>query len=300
LSDSACLNNYPQPLAFTTDGFVVSPLFFSGGDIGKLSVCGTINDLVMQAAVPEYLSLALVIEEGLEYKILERVVDSIARTAAAAGVLIAAGDTKVVEKGAADKIFITTSGVGRIIKGRRLSLKNIVPGDKLILTGDIARHGLAVLSGRRDLNLGFSIKSDCAFLHRLLIPILKRTDAVRFMRDPTRGGLATALNEIAEAANLGVEIEDRQIPLAANARAACELLGIDPLYIACEGRAIMVVKEDQAKNILGLLRRHPLGRNARAIGTITSGPRAKVILKTSVGTSRIVEMLTSEPLPRIC
>ncbi|MCX5696727.1 MAG: hydrogenase expression/formation protein HypE [Candidatus Omnitrophica bacterium] len=300
LSDSARLDGLPKTIAFTCDAFVVSPIFFSGGDIGKLAVCGTINDLVMQGAVPEYLSLALIIEEGLEYKVLESIADSISRTARLARVLIVTGDTKVVEKNAADKVFITTSGIGRIMKGRHLSVKNIEPGDKIIVTGDIACHGLAVLSGRKDLNLGFTIKSDCAFLHTLLIPVLEKYSAIKFMRDPTRGGLATTLNEVAEAGGLGITIEEGHIPLAANARAACELLGIDPLYIACEGRAIMVVEKDKASDILSILRRHPLGRNARIIGSVTKGLRAKVILNTRLGTRRIVDMLTSEPLPRIC
>jgi hydrogenase expression/formation protein HypE len=299
LSDSAFIN-YKDNLAFTTDSFVVSPLNFFGGDIGKLAVCGTINDLVMLAAVPEYLSLAFIIEEGLDYNLLESIVDSVAITARRAGVYFVTGDIKVVEKGACDKIFINTSGIGRIIKNRKLSIKNIEPGDKVIVTGNIAQHGLAVLAKRKELDLEFNIKSDCAALNDLIIPILKKTDAIKFMRDPTRGGVATTLNEITEGSGFGIIIEETNIPISTKVRAASELLGIDPLYIGNEGRAILVVESPEAKKILNLLRKHPLGKNAQIIGEVTKEPKAQVILNTVVGTQRIVDMLTSEPLPRIC
>jgi len=299
LSDSAFIN-YRERLAFTTDSFVVNPLFFPGGDIGKLAVYGTVNDLVMQAAVPEFLSLALIVEEGLDYKILEKIVDSISIAARKTRVYFVTGDIKVVEKAAADKIFINTSGIGRIIKDKRLSIKNICLGDKIIITGRIAQHGLAVLAKRKELDLGFNIKSDCAALNDLLIPILKKTDAIKFMRDPTRGGVATTLNEIAEASRLGIIIEEKNIPVSLKVRAASELLGIDPLYIANEGCAILVVKNTETKKVLGLLRKHPLGRNAQIIGTVVKAPKGKVISNTVLGTQRIVDMLTSEPLPRIC
>lgn len=299
LSDSALIN-YRQVIAFTTDSFVVSPLNFSGGDIGKLAVCGTINDLVMLGATPEYLSLALIIEEGLDYQILEKIVDSISISVKKAGVQIVTGDLKVVEKGACDKIFINTSGIGRIIKSKKLSLKNIKPKDKIIITGGIAQHGLAVLAKRKELDLGFNIKSDCAALNGLILPILEKTEAIKFMRDPTRGGIATTLNEIAENCGLGIIIEEKNIPISPKVRAACELLGIDPLYVGNEGRAILVVEEDSAKKILSLLRKHPLGKNAQIIGTVVKEPKGRVILNTILGTQRIVDMLTSEPLPRIC
>jgi hydrogenase expression/formation protein HypE len=299
LADSACIN-YKEKIAFTTDSFVVSPLSFPGGDIAKLAVCGTVNDLVMQGALPEYLSLALIIEEGLDYKTLERIVDSISVNAKKANVYFVTGDLKVVEKGACDKIFINTSGIGKIVKNRKLSLKNIKVKDKIIITGNIAQHGLAVLAKRKELDLGFNIKSDCAALNGLIIPILKKTDAIKFMRDPTRGGVATTLNEIAEGARQGITIEEKNIPISTKVRAASELLGIDPLYIGNEGIAILVVKPDSAKEIVRLLKKHPLGKNAQIIGEVEKGPKGRVILNTIVGSQRIVDMLTSEPLPRIC
>jgi hydrogenase expression/formation protein HypE len=299
LSDSAFIN-YKDKLAFSTDSFVVSPLWFPGGDIGKLAVCGTVNDLVMLGAVPEYLSLALIIEEGLGYNILEKIISSISINAKKSGVSIVTGDLKVVERGACDKIFINTSGIGKIATERKLSASNIKENDKIIITGDIGNHGLAVLAKRKELDFGFNITSDCASLNNLIIPVLNKTDAIKFMRDPTRGGLATTLNEISESTGLGIIIEEKNIPISTKVRAACELLGMDPLYIANEGRAILVVRPDSAEKTLNLLRRHPLGRNALVIGTIVKKPKARVILNTILGTQRMVDMLNSEPLPRIC
>jgi len=299
LSDSAVLE-YKDRLAFTTDSFVVNPLFFPGGDIGKLAVCGTVNDLLMQGAQPEYLSVSFILEEGLDISVLEKIVDSLADTAKKAGVCVVTGDSKVVEKGACDKIFINTSGVGKLLGAKTLSVKNIEAGDSVICSGTIAQHGLAVLSKRKDLQLGFSIKSDCAALGDLLIPVLRSTGGIKFMRDPTRGGVATTLNEAAESTGLGIIIDEKDIPITRKVRAACELLGIDPLYIASEGRAVIVAKKNYAARIVQLLRKHPLGRNARIIGTVAKEPRGKLVLNTVVGTQRIVDMLTSEPLPRIC
>lgn len=300
LSDSALINYKNNRLAFSTDSFVVSPLEFPGGDIGKLAVCGTVNDLVMLGAAPEYLSLALIIEEGLDYAALERVIDSVSLSAKKAGVYFVTGDIKVVERGACDKLFINTAGIGRIVKDRKLSLKNIRPKDKIIITGDIGRHGLAVLAKRRELDLGFNIESDCAALNGLLIPIIKKTSAIKFMRDPTRGGLATTLNEIAETSGLGIMLEEKNIPVAHKVKAGCELLGIGPLYVANEGRAVLVVSQEGSDKVLGLLRRQPLGRNSEIIGTIAEKPAGGVILNTVLGTQRIVDMLSGDPLPRIC
>lgn len=299
LSDSAFLE-CKENIAFSTDSFVVSPLFFPGGDIGKLAVCGTVNDLVMSGAKPQYISLGLIIEEGLEYKILEQIVESISYNAKKSGVKVVTGDLKVVEKGACDKIFINTSGIGRIIAKGKLSLKNIKPGDRVIVTGDIAQHGLAVLARRKGLDLGFNIQSDCAALNDLLVPILCMPDAVKFMRDPTRGGLATTLNEISEGARLGIFIEEKNVPVSDKVRVAGELLGIDPLYVANEGIAIMIVEKTKVKQVLKMLRRHTLGRHAREIGEVRKKPQGQVVLNTTIGTQRIVDMLTSEPLPRIC
>lgn len=300
LADSALID-YKERLAFTTDSFVVSPLEFSGGDIGKLAVCGTVNDLVMQAAVPEYLSLALIIEEGFARRMLERIIDSLASCARRTGVRVVCGDLKVVEKGACDKIFINTSGIGRVLKGRELSVSNIRPGDKIIVSGDIGRHGLAVLAGRnKELGGQFNIQSDCAALNDLLIPVLKKSRAIKFMRDATRGGLAAVLNEAAEGCACGMAIDEKSIPVSSKVRAACELLGIDPLYVANEGCAVIITSPDGAGKILGMLRRHPLGKNARLIGTVSKAQAGRVILNTVVGTQRIVEMPTGDPLPRIC
>jgi len=205
-----------------------------------------------------------------------------------------------VEKGACDKIFINTSGIGRILGNIRLSMANIRPGDKIIATGNIAQHGLAVLAKRKELDLGFNIKSDCAALNDLIIPILRKTDGIRFMRDPTRGGVATTLNEIAEGCGLGIVIEEKRIPILGKARIACELLGIEPLYVANEGMAILIARDDSAKKILNLLRKNPLGKNAQIIGTVVKHSKEKVILDTILGTQRIIDMLTGEQLPRIC
>ena len=299
LSDSAFIN-YKEKLAFTTDSFVVNPLVFPGGDIAKLAVCGTVNDLVMLGAVPEYLSLAVIIEEGLNYTTLDGIVNSISLHARKARVIIATGDIKVVEKGACDKIFINTAGIGRIIKNKKLSVKNIRAGDKIIVTGNIAQHGIAVLAKRKELDFGFNIESDCAALNDLIIPVIKKTEAIKFMRDPTRGGVATTLNEITESSRLSIVIDEKNIPVSTKARAACELLGIDPLYVANEGVAIIVVEKNGVNRVLNLLREHPLGRNARIIGMVVQKPKGRVILNTAIGTQRIVDMLTSEPLPRIC
>ena len=297
LADSATLN-YREKIAFTTDSFVVHPLFFPGADIGKLAVCGTVNDMVMAGAQPQYLSLAFIIEEGLDRAVLEKLVESVAFSAACAGVAVVTGDIKVVEKGACDKVFINTSGVGKII--RRLSFKNIKPGDKVIISGDIGRHGLAVLAKRKELDLNFDIKSDCAALNSLLVPLLKKFPGIKFMRDPTRGGLATTLNEIAESCRLGVILEENSIPVSKSVTTAAELLGLDPLYIPNEGRAVLIVASGAAQKILRLLRRHQLGRGARVIGEISSCHKSKVILNTTTGGFRLIDMLFGEQLPRIC
>ena len=300
LDDSALIETKKNEIAFTTDSFVVSPLFFKGGDIGKLAVCGTINDLVMSAAVPKFISLALIIEEGLELDTLIKILDSIALACKKEKVYVATGDLKVVERGACDKIFINTSGIGYVLKGRELTPKSIEPGDVIIITGNIAEHGLAVLLGRRGKELNFNIKSDCASLAGLLLPIVRKISSIRFMRDPTRGGLATTLNEIAEAADLGITLEEKEIPVCGKVRAACELLGIDPLYVANEGKALMVVKKKDSASLLRLLKNRPQGKKARIIGKFTTQFKKRVILRTASGGERFIDMLISEPLPRIC
>lgn len=299
LSDSARID-YREKLAFTTDSFVVNPLFFPGGDIGKLAVCGTANDLVMLGACPEYISLALIMEEGLDYRTLERIVTSIAVAAKKSGVRVATGDMKVVEKGACDGIFINTSGIGRIIYKRPLGLRGIKPQDKIIITGNIGQHGLSVLAKRRDLGVGFNIKSDCQPLNGLLLPVLKKTKGIKFMRDPTRGGIATTLNEIARDSGLSIKIEEDKLPVSAAVKSASELFGIDPLYVANEGIAVIICGRKDAAGIVRMLKRHPAGRNARIIGEVKKSPRSRVVLRTAIATKRIVGMLTADPLPRIC
>ncbi len=292
---SGCLRG---KFAFTSDSFVVNPLFFPGGDIGKLAVCGTVNDLVVAGSVPLYLSLSLIIEEGLGYSLVERVVDSISSACRECKVKVVTGDIKVVEKGACDKLFINTAGLGRVI--RELEIDTIDVGDRIIVTGRIAEHGLSILGRRDGVDFGMNIRSDCAGLNGLLVPLLERNKSIKFMRDPTRGGLATTLNEISRAANLGIVIEESQVPIANRVKAAVELLGLDPLYIANEGKAILVVGSGSVRDTLRYLTRHPQGRFARVIGRVVSRPKGKVVLKTAVGTERILDMLSSEPLPRIC
>ena len=298
LADSARLSLRGR-LAFSTDSFVVSPLFFPGGDIGKLAVCGTANDLVMLGAVPEYLSLAFIVEEGLDLALLERIVDSISRQAKSSRIKIVTGDFKVVEKGACDKIFINTSGIGRIVADSDLSARSIRPTDKIIITGNIGRHGLSVLAKRKGLDFGFNIKSDCAALGDLLLPILKKVQ-IKFMRDPTRGGVATTLNEIAQACSLQMLIEERNLPVSSQVKAAGELLGIEPLYIANEGIAVVICAAGDAERVLSQLKRHPLGRRARIVGEVGSRGAGGVILKTVVGAQRLLDMASGEALPRIC
>ncbi len=299
LSDAACIAPGEGELFFTTDSFVVTPLEFPGGDLGKLAVCGTVNDLVVSGAVPRYISLGLIIEEGLQFAQLDRIICSIAAEAKRSGVVVAAADTKVVEKGACDKLFINTSGIGWMAGPYRLGMGLVRPGDRVVITGTIGNHGLAVLSKRRGLQEQFPVKSDCASLAGLLIPLLKKESGIKFMRDPTRGGLATLLNEISDGTGLGIVIEEKNIPVSARVRAASEMLGIDPLYLANEGIAVIVAEPESTARLLRSLKRHPLGVSAAAIGTIVKHP-ARVILETILGTRRVVDMLTHEPLPRIC
>ncbi|MDP3143380.1 MAG: hydrogenase expression/formation protein HypE [Candidatus Omnitrophota bacterium] len=300
MADAAVINFGNKKLAFTTDSFVVKPLFFSGGDIGKLAICGTVNDLTMMAAKPLFISCAMIIEEGFSVKLLEKITQSLAREVKLAKVSIVTGDVKVVENGACDGIFINTAGIGEILPGINLSAENIKAGDKIILNGPLGLHGLAVLAGRKELDFDFQIKSDCAALNKLILPLLKKGGAVRFMRDPTRGGLATTLNEIAQAADCAIKIEEGNIPVSSSVKSACEILGLDPLYIANEGKAVLIVAAQIAQRILRQIKKHPLGKHARIIGEIEKNPRKKVYLKTISGGKRIIDMLTSDALPRIC
>jgi hydrogenase expression/formation protein HypE len=298
--DDAAVFEINGKAAFTTDSYTVQPLFFPGGDIGKLAVCGTVNDLSMSGAKPLYLSLAFIIEEGLPVADLKRIVESIADTAAAAGVKIVTGDTKVVGKGGADKIFINTAGVGLVPDGVNISAANARPGDKVILSGTIGDHGIAVLSQREGLKFHTPVPSDCAPLNGLVAEMLVVTKDIRCLRDPTRGGLATTLNDFAVQSNVGINITEDQIPVAKAVRGACELLGLDPLYIANEGKLVAVVPAKDAEAVLKRMQQHKYGKDAVIIGEIIAEHPRRVVMKTALGASRIIDMPVGELLPRIC
>ncbi|MFP4081623.1 MAG: hydrogenase expression/formation protein HypE [Candidatus Aminicenantes bacterium] len=294
LTDAAHL---PPKIAFTTDSYVVDPLFFPGGDIGTLCVNGTVNDLVVSGARPRFISLSLILEEGLAWDELERILKSTAKAARKAQVEITTGDTKVVRRGQGDKIFINTSGVGMIIA--KPAVQKIRPGDKILLTGTLGEHSAAVMLARGDFGLEAKVKSDCAPLN-FLLPLWKQ--GVLWMRDITRGGLATILSELAESRPFSLILQEEKIPLSRPVRGAAELLGIDPLYLACEGRAVLVVPEKKADRILQQIRRNPLGKKAQIIGQVEDkiGKPGELLLSTLTGGLRLLEPLTSELLPRIC
>jgi len=287
-------------LAFTTDSYTVSPIFFPGGDIGKLAVCGTVNDLAMSGATPLYLSLSFIIEEGLLVTELEKIVNSIYRAADEAGVKIVTGDTKVVNQGTADQLFINTSGIGIVPPGVDISGANAKPGDKVILNGNLGDHGIAVLSKRQGFEFNVPIESDCAPLNRLVSEMLATSPELHCLRDPTRGGLATTLNELARQSNAGIKIDETSLPVNEAVQAACELLGFDPLYVANEGKLVAVVAPSDADKVLASMKQNQYGTEASIIGEVVSEHPGKVIMKTSLGSSRIVDMLVGELLPRIC
>lgn len=286
--------------AFTTDSYVVKPIFFPGGDIGRLAVCGTVNDLSMVGARPLWLSAGFILEEGFPLDQLERVVDSMREAALEAGVQIVAGDTKVVERGGADGLFINTAGVGSIPKGVELSGANAKVGDVVILSGPIGDHGIAILSRREGLSFEVEVESDVAPLNHLVSAMLEACPNIHTLRDPTRGGLATTLNEIARQSKVGIRIEEERIPIRDPVRAACEMLGYDPLYVANEGKLVAFVPPEAAETVLQAMRENLYGREAVVIGEVIEGPPGKVLLKTRIGGTRIVSLLTGELLPRIC
>jgi hydrogenase expression/formation protein HypE len=300
LTDSALLPVGDGNILFTTDGYVVDPPFFPGGDIGRLAINGTVNDLAVCGGKPLYVSLALILEEGFPLDKLDAIIQSVAEAAREAGVKVVTGDTKVVGHGSADKIFITTSGIAVLHPYASLSIKNIRPGDKIILSGSIGDHGIAVMLEREGLELKSNIVSDTAPLHKMAEEIIQERAAIRFMRDPTRGGIATTLNEIALQSQLGVTINETAIPIKPEVAGASEILGLDPLYIANEGKLIAIVDPKHADNILSIMQKNKYGSDAAIIGTITEDFPGKVILKTRIGGSRIVDMLAGEQLPRIC
>lgn len=289
-----------ERLVFSTDSFVVKPLRFPGGSIGHLAVHGTVNDLAVMGARPRWLSAAFVLEEGLAVADLRAIVADMASAAEAAGVEIVTGDTKVVNRGAADGLYITTAGVGEVPGGRFLGADRVEPGDRLIVSGTIADHGMAVMLARGDLALEADIRSDTAPLGELVEVLLAAAPATRWLRDPTRGGVATVCNELASATNLAVILDERLLPVQPAVSGACDLLGIDPLYVANEGKLIAVVAADEADAALAAVRSHPLGRAAALIGEIRDDPPGIVVLLTTFGGTRIVDMLVGDPLPRIC
>jgi hydrogenase expression/formation protein HypE len=301
-TDAAILPADPREIAFTTDSFVIDPLFFPGGNIGKLAVCGTVNDLAVSGADPRYLSVSFIIEEGFPMNDLEAIVKSLAEEAQNAGVMVVTGDTKVVNRGKCDKIFINTAGIGHVTaKNRQVSKAlDIRPGDLILINGTIGDHGMAVMSARESFNFKTRVESDCASLNHLIREVLNQSSTVKFMRDPTRGGVATVLNELAEKTGLGIEIEESAIPVTSGVTAMCEILGFEPLHIANEGKVLIVADQTDGDHILNIMKSNHLGTHSAIIGRITGDHPGKVVLKTETGGRRIIGSLTGDPLPRIC
>jgi hydrogenase expression/formation protein HypE len=300
LQDSATLDTEAGRIAFTADSFVVSPLFFPGGDIGRLAVCGTVNDLAVCGARPLWLSLSFIVEEGLPFETFDRVLDSIALAAREASVTVVTGDTKVVEHGKADGIFINTSGIGIVPAGVELSSASARSGDAVLLSGAVGDHGLAIMSRREGIDFGSDLGSDTAPLSNLIVPLLEQVKTVRAMRDATRGGLAAVLNEIAADSAACIQLIEEAIPVSAAVKRGCELMGYDPLHIANEGKFVAIVPAADADRALEIMRAHPLGRGAARIGEVTANPAGKVILKTVFGGERVVDIPYGDMLPRIC
>ncbi len=291
----------PGPrIAFTTDSFVVRPLFFPGGDIGRLAVHGTVNDLAVGGAEPLFLAAAFILEEGMPLADLQRIVASMRAACDAAGVALVTGDTKVVDRGKGDQVFITTSGIGTVPEGRSLSIHAARPGDRVLVSGTIGDHGIAIMSVREGIEFETLLESDSAPLIGLTRVMLAACPGIRCMRDPTRGGLSSALNELAAASGVGVELAEAALPIRPEVHAACEMLGLDPLYVANEGKLIAVARPDDADRLLQVMRQHPLGRNAAVIGEVVAEHPGMVVLQSLVGGGRVVTMLAGEQLPRIC
>lgn len=303
MDDSAVfsLNGTAQRLAFTTDTYVVSPLFFAGGDIGKLAVHGTINDLAMEGADPRYLSAGFILEEGFPITDLRRIVESMALAAKEADIAIVTGDTKVVQRGKADGLFINTAGIGVLRATWPMGQTYLRPGDKVLLSGPVGDHGIAIMLAREALDIETDIQSDTAPLHTLMAALLEAAgQGVHCLKDPTRGGVATALNEMAIGSEVSIALDEHTIPVHAEVRGACEILGLDPLTIANEGKLLAIVAPEQAEAALATMRNHPLGREAAVIGTVQDEPAGMVFLRTDIGGMRVLDMLVGDPLPRIC
>ena len=300
LEDSALLTADSDRIVFTTDSYVIKPLFFPGGDIGKLAVSGTVNDLAVCGAIPHWLSCGLIIEEGFEIAALEKILTSMKETADLVNVKIVTGDTKVVEKGNADGIYINTSGIGTLIEGVELGQHRIQIGDKIIINGYIGDHGAAIIQAREDFPIEMNLQSDCSPINHIIKKLLSELDGIKLMRDPTRGGVATVLNEFVENQAFGIQIEETALPIRECVQGFCEPLGFDPLFLANEGKFLMVISEDEAIKALEIIHSFPGSESAEIIGEVIDEPRGKVILKTQIGSHRILDMLSGEMLPRIC
>lgn len=300
LDDQAVLELNGTRLALTTDSFVVTPIIFPGGDIGRLAVNGTVNDLAMSGATPLYIAAAFILEEGLATEDLCRVVDSMGAAARDANVLLVAGDTKVVERGKGDQVFITTTGIGIVEKPITISANRAKPGDKVIVSGAIGDHGIAILSQRENLEFEGTVESDTAALHTLVAAMLDAGAEIHCLRDPTRGGVATILNEIAQSSGVGIELKEKEIPVRETVKGACEILGLDPLYVANEGKLVAFVAPHAADDALAAMRGHPLGREARIVGEAVARHPRLVLMQTEIGGTRLIDMLSGEQLPRIC
>jgi hydrogenase expression/formation protein HypE len=300
-TDAAILQSGSEEIAFTTDSFVIDPLFFPGGNIGKLAVCGTVNDLAVTGAQPAYLSASFIIEEGFPIIDLEMIAEALAAEANKAGVFIVTGDTKVVNKGKCDKLFINTAGIGRIQKDKLHISKaeNIVAGDVIIINGMIGDHGMAVMNARESFNFKTTVESDCASLNHMISAVTAKSK-VKFMRDPTRGGVATVLNELAVKTGMGIEIDEKSLPVRKSVRAMCELLGFDPLHVANEGKVLIVAPENCAEDIMRILKRNEYGKDCAVIGRVVNDHQGQVVLRNETGGRRIIDSLSGDQLPRIC
>ncbi|MDO6563819.1 hydrogenase expression/formation protein HypE [Amphritea sp. 1_MG-2023] len=300
MNDQACFTLPAGQVVMATDSHVISPLFFPGGDIGALSVHGTVNDVAMSGAVPKFLSAGFILEEGFPLADLQRIVIAMAQAAEAAGVAIVTGDTKVVERGKGDGCFINTTGIGVVPQGLNLSANRVQPGDKILLSGSLGDHGVAIMSLREGLSFETTIESDSQALHELVAAMVTEVPEINCMRDPTRGGLAATLNEIAQSSQVGISIKEATIPIKPQVSAACEFLGLDPLYVANEGKLVAFCPADKAAQLLAIMRQHPQGQEAAIIGEVTADPLKFVQMETVFGGRRMVDWVAAEPLPRIC
>ena len=300
LDDQAVVEVNGSRLAFTTDSFVVTPIFFPGGDIGRLAINGTVNDLAMSGATPRFIAAAFILEEGLAADDLVRVVESMRQAAQEAGVLLVTGDTKVVNRGKGDQVFITTTGLGTLDRPVKISADQALPSDRILLSGTIGDHGMAIMSRREGLEFEGPIESDSAALHTLVAAMLEASEQIHCLRDPTRGGVATVLNEVAGRSHVGMVLDGRNIPVNEPVKGACEILGLDPLYVANEGKLVAIVAAEDADAVLDRMRGHPLGRDACCIGEVVAAHPRRVLVKTEIGGTRVLGVMLGEPLPRIC